>query len=566
MTLNRLMAQPSSTITESVHQVTTLTTMLAGLLMCSWWPDCNWCSSGGRNHLAHGNEGSDPQPPGADDGEDDLSDGPDDDYSEESINQHVQARRSSLYHELPFRHRIARVRRAATTSSLSSTPSASTQGTVSSDPTLLAMDGTNPLPQAPLGGLPAIPASGTFVTSHSSAERTAGTAPPAQNAVKTKKPSCTPSPASSMPPSATWTTCPYVNRDGKVNPDVRRIKHPGHINNAGQSVLYNSLAYAFTQDSTYSKRVASFVNALLLDRKTKMNPHANYGQIVRGPGAKGSMGSWTGILDMRGLVKLYNGVSILKATNSPDWTPTMDQEFKDWIQAWLNWMTTSQLGKTAGSRPNNHCTFYAYQVAGAQYTVGDFRGAKQTIRNFVGTCFKDQISASGEQPYEAVRTRPYHYRLFNLEALFALAELGQQVGEDIWNAQTKHGATMKKALDHVMSIDPKNEDVGQILPLVATARGVYGDRDGRYTAFLDKNSRDYRSKPYWYYSQPEAFPSGGGGRKRQVVWGRDDVKGAPVAEKDAIPFTCPDIFRLESCVELDIGLCVTCEMLRPFFV
>lgn len=31
--------------------------------------------------------------------------------------------------------------------------------------------------------------------------------------------------------------------------------------------------------------------------------------------------------------------------------------------------------------------------------------------------FADQIAASGEQPFEAIRTRPYHYRCFNLEAL-----------------------------------------------------------------------------------------------------------------------------------------------------
>jgi len=29
----------------------------------------------------------------------------------------------------------------------------------------------------------------------------------------------------------------------------------------------------------------------------------------------------------------------------------------------------------------------------------------------------DQLAGSGEQPFEAVRTRPFHYRCFNIEAL-----------------------------------------------------------------------------------------------------------------------------------------------------
>lgn len=49
--------------------------------------------------------------------------------------------------------------------------------------------------------------------------------------------------------------------------------------------------------------------------------------------------------------------------------------------------------------------------------MGDISGATNTLHHFFNTAFQDQIAQSGEQPFEAIRTRPFHYRGFNLEAL-----------------------------------------------------------------------------------------------------------------------------------------------------
>lgn len=66
---------------------------------------------------------------------------------------------------------------------------------------------------------------------------------------------------------------------------------------------------------------------------------------------------------------------------------------------------------------SNHGTFYVSQTAAIKSYLGDADAAKQDLTNFFNGHFKDQIAASGEQPFEAARTRPYHYRCFNLEAL-----------------------------------------------------------------------------------------------------------------------------------------------------
>ena len=48
---------------------------------------------------------------------------------------------------------------------------------------------------------------------------------------------------------------------------------------------------------------------------------------------------------------------------------------------------------------------------------GDVNGAAAALKDYFSHQFLDQVAASGEQPFEAVRTRPFHYRCFNLEAM-----------------------------------------------------------------------------------------------------------------------------------------------------
>lgn len=69
------------------------------------------------------------------------------------------------------------------------------------------------------------------------------------------------------------------------------------------------------------------------------------------------------------------------------------------------------------SENSNHGTFFAIQLVATRLAVDDSSGAKEALQHFFNNAYSDQIAASGEQPFEAVRTRPFHYRCFNLEAL-----------------------------------------------------------------------------------------------------------------------------------------------------
>ena len=118
-----------------------------------------------------------------------------------------------------------------------------------------------------------------------------------------------------------------------------------------QSVLYNALAFAIQKSNkAYSQAAAKFVDTFFLSSTTGMNPNMNYGQQVRGPGKEHQMGTWTGILDLRGLVKVVNGINVLKAAGSSDWTAARERAMTDWMRSYVSWLENSALGKQVAKK------------------------------------------------------------------------------------------------------------------------------------------------------------------------------------------------------------------------
>ncbi|OSD06106.1 chondroitin AC/alginate lyase [Trametes coccinea BRFM310] len=569
------------------------------------WPDCNWCSKG-TNHLAGPNSGNDTDTDPGDDGGGDGSFGGDDPYEdgggddddayELSVlnNLSVLSRRGAAHHGGAAHHRMVRRRRsiphdipvrvAPARRQESDAPSATTDLLGG----LLPTDGDLPIPtSAPDTG--DLPYPGTSST-QSTVKTINGTPAPAQAPAKTKASKCTPSPAKALAPSATWTTCPYVVRDGKVNPDVRTLPDSPAAVDMSQSVLYNAVAYGMGKTKVYSQNVVKFIDAFFLTPATAMNPNMNYGQQVRGPGKDHQIGTFTGILDLRGIVKVVNAIQVLKAAASPDWTAARDKAMTSWMKSYTSWLQNSALGKQTASKANNHLTFYVNQLAAAQMYTGDTQGAQNTLKNYFTNQFLDQIAASGEQPFEAVRTRPYHYRCFNLEAMITNAKLGDQMGLNFWTAKSKYGATIQTALDFVMGLDPKGEDISDIFPHVAAIAAAYGDPKGKYAGFLQQKESDYASQPFWFYDQSAALPNspaGGHAKHRRDdqgsvlatpanttgALGAEGVHGAgkmaaqtlDTVSAASVAFECPAIFALSKETELEDGLFVSCDQLRPFY-
>lgn len=120
--------------------------------------------------------------------------------------------------------------------------------------------------------------------------------------------------------------------------------------NMAQSAIYNAIAYVLQGTPIASKNAASFIDTFFLAPSTAMHPNMNYGQQVRGPGKEHQVGTFTGILDLRALVKVVNAIQLLRKAKSPDWTPAREQAMTAWMKTYIAWLQGSTIGKETAAK------------------------------------------------------------------------------------------------------------------------------------------------------------------------------------------------------------------------
>ncbi|KAJ7201130.1 chondroitin AC/alginate lyase [Mycena pura] len=311
-----------------------------------------------------------------------------------------------------------------------------------------------------------------------------------------------------LTPEQIWTTCPYHQEDGQFNPDRLTIDDIGAFFNLSDAVLYNALAHSFENKSSsvYSQRIVKFVDAWFLDNTTGMNPNLNYAQMQRGP--TGQVGTHTGVLDLKGMTKVVSGILVLRKQNCTDWTPDLDAQMISWAEEYINWLETNKLGIDECASTNNHGSFCFNQLASIKLLVNDIPGAVNASNTYFNGIYKGQINSTGDQPLEASRTHPYHYRNYNLGAMITNARILKYADptSDPWHLPTKAGRTIKDALDMTMTVDPNASGEGyavaEIFPNMAAVAATYGDADGKYVAFLQKSFPDYAWDADFLWDQP----------------------------------------------------------------
>jgi hypothetical protein len=121
----------------------------------------------------------------------------------------------------------------------------------------------------------------------------------------------------------------------------------------------------------------------------------------------------------------------------------------------------------------------------------------------------------------------------------------------------------------------REEDVAELAPHVAAVAAAYGDPRSKYATWLSTTMPEYQSAPWWFYDQTEALGSApaarGGERARRFVrWARGYVEGEECETSSRrrglpMPFECPAVFSTGREVEIDAGIFVTCDELRPFY-
>jgi hypothetical protein len=200
--------------------------------------------------------------------------------------------------------------------------------------------------------------------------------------------------------------------------------------------------------------------------------------------------------------------------NSPSWTEADGLGMRAWFAAFCDWLLDSAHGQDEARQHNNHGTWYDAQVSAYALYLGRAALAHDVIAASRGKRVDTQIDPGGKQPHELARTRSFSYSLYNLQALMALARLGEWVQVDLWHYAAPNGASIRQAIDFLApyadpalawphpQITPRQP--GRLLALLSEAAYVY--RDSGYLAQIAKmNSAGVRSQ------QANLLWAGGGG-------------------------------------------------------
>ena len=237
----------------------------------------------------------------------------------------------------------------------------------------------------------------------------------------------------SWPNPNTKTGYPYITRDGKTNPDTEAKSDKPLLRRMAVAVNTLALAYEYSHELKYAQHAARLINTWFLDPSTRMNPNMNYAQCT--PGIE--KGSPIGIIDSRWFTLVIDAEDILK--NAQVLSNKQHGDLQEWFKQYLSWLETSELGKGEAGRINNHASWYAVQTAKYALFTKNTELAKQIV-NASKRFFDFQIDSLGRQKLELGRTKSFDYSLYNLHALIALAQIGDQVGIDLWHYNMEKGS------------------------------------------------------------------------------------------------------------------------------
>lgn len=237
---------------------------------------------------------------------------------------------------------------------------------------------------------------------------------------------------------------PYIHRDGQTNPQASEIPDKPNFQKMMPDVKTLALAYYFTDKEVYAAKARDFLHTWFLNKDTYMNPNLTHAQMVRGR----ETGRAAGIIDARALSGVVDAIGLIEHTHM--WSRQDQREMENWFRHYLTWLLTSTLGKEEAAAKNNHGSWYDVLTTSIALFLNETEKARDILQTSKTRRIDSQIQADGGQPFELKRTLAWHYSAFNVQALFALARLGEHVGVDIGNHSTPEGANLRTALDYLL--------------------------------------------------------------------------------------------------------------------
>ena len=243
---------------------------------------------------------------------------------------------------------------------------------------------------------------------------------------------------------------PYIQKDGEINPERNQYdRNP--LGNLNKSVTALARAYYFSDHEPYAAHASKLIRAWFLDEKTRMNPHLQYAQAIKGV----VDGRGIGIIDSRAFFNIADAIGLIGVSDS--WTDVDQSGMKKWFSAYLNWLLNSNHGKSEAAKKNNHGTWYDVIAAHLALFAEKDSTAKEILSGVPTKRIATQIEPDGRQPEELTRTRSFNYSVMNLQGLFYAALLGEHVGLDLWSFRTEDGRSLQPALEFLLPYALQNK-------------------------------------------------------------------------------------------------------------
>ncbi|MGN6423710.1 MAG: alginate lyase family protein [Asticcacaulis sp.] len=290
---------------------------------------------------------------------------------------------------------------------------------------------------------------------------------------------------------------PYINRDGRVNPErATEAFDRTRLGEMSEAVKTLALAYHYSHDAKYAARAAEILRVWFLDAKTRMNPNMNFAQGVPGR----TPGRSYGIIDAANFLDVTEAIGLLQPSGAL--SPEETTGLKQWFGDFADWMVTSDNGRTERDAKNNHGIWYDLQLTDYALFSGRADLAKEVASAFAQRRLEPEMAMDGSLPQELARTRSFHYSTWTMQAVYDEAALASCVGVDLWNWKAADGRSLWLATDflaryaghegdwHWQEIAMNTDDLYEAL-----LRAAWGYKDRSLDAKADIYRKTYATAP-----------------------------------------------------------------------
>lgn len=249
---------------------------------------------------------------------------------------------------------------------------------------------------------------------------------------------------------------PYIYKDGERVPGTRMYEAESskYDRTAIQRVFDETTALALAgyvfSNPAYTEKASQLIRRWFIDKKTAMNPHLTYSQVVMGKNE--NRGTASGLIETKDMYFFLDAVRLVR--KSDFWREDDEQNMLIWCKNFLSWLNDSDQGKQEVTSTNNHGVAFDLQTYALAAFVGDVEHMYAILLRALSR-MKGHVDKSGRQTHEMKRTTAAHYTAFNLHLWFNLSVLLRRTaGFNLFNEERDYDGVkfnpLKKATSWVL--------------------------------------------------------------------------------------------------------------------